>query len=309
MLIITPLSELQDKFETSNFLVVQVHGKIYGGFLWFINVFDLTIDDPIAIEYYISYLLINIQGYKAKTVQAAIQFFANLDGKPITISASYSKVKKGVLKLYTLSDKVSLQRDPITVKHLTDYVKCKDKVDNFTFRLTSAILVVGFRLFARPGEVARLKWSYIKVLKNGKIKIDLSGHKTDFFLIEKPITIDKNTKNPSLCPITLLNSYMDLVREFKDDDSPLFSYENNKFLDSNDISKILKNAVGMVDQDVRVSGHSIRIGAITEGLRKGVSTSDLMVGARHKKTNSLFPYLRSEGLAGKNFTDTLFSLD
>lgn len=287
----------------------RCYNRVYGGFLWFINVFDLTINDPTAIEYYISYLLVNVQGYKAKTVQAAIQFFANLESRPVTISASYTQVKRGVLKLYTLSDRVPLQRDPITVKHLADYIKCKDKVNNFTFCLTSAILVIGFRLFARPGEVARLKWSYINVLKNGKIRIDLSGHKTDFFLIEKPITIDKNSKNPSLCPIKLLNSYMDLVRDFKDDDSPLFSYENNKFLDSNGISKILKDAVGMVDQNVVVSGHSLRIGAITEGLRKGVSTEDLMVGARHKKAKSLFPYLRSEGLAGKKFSNTILSLD
>ncbi|EFC47282.1 predicted protein [Naegleria gruberi] len=287
----------------------RTYNRIYGGFLWFINVFDLTIDNPLAIEYYISYLLVNVQGYKANTVQAAIQFFANLDGRTINISVSYPKVKKGVLKLYSLSDKVSLQRDPITIKHLTDYLKCKDKVDNFTFRLTSAILVIGFRLFARPGEVARLKWSYIKMLKKGRIKIDLSGHKTDFFLIEKPITIERNTKDPNLCPISILKSYMDLVRNFKDAESPLFSFENDKFFDSDGISKILKNAVGIVDQGVTVSGHSLRIGAITEGLRKGMSTTDLMVGARHKKEKNLFPYLRSEGLAGKNFTNTLFSLD
>ena len=237
------------------------YNRIYGGFLWFINVFDLNVNDPTAIEFYISYLLVNVQGYKAATVKAAIQFFANLENRLVVVSDSYTQVKKGVLKLYNLSDRTPLHRDPITVRHLKDYIKSESKVDPFTFALTSAILVVGFRIFARPGELARLRWRYIEKLKNGKMRINLKGHKTDFFLIEKPITIDKNKSDPKICPINILNSYMNLVKKGKKADSPLFSYKDNKYLDCNDISQILKQAVALVDQEVIVYGHSLRIGA------------------------------------------------
>ena len=111
-------------------------------------------------------------------------------------------------------------------------------------------------------------------LKNGNIKLNLKGHKTDFFLLEKPITVDKHLTNPLVCPVKLLAAYMESVQHFKTKDSPLFSFRDDEFLDTEDVSQLIKSAMfDIVEEDVTVSGHSLRIGATTESIIKGVRWS------------------------------------
>lgn len=286
---------------------IKEYSRIYGGFQWFITVFELDPNDVTSAEYYASYLGTLVQAYKSKKVKPALQYFADLEGRKLYISDSYSRVVKGLTKIWTISDRKKLKRDPVSANHISNYVNNGDLGDNFLFKLTCAILVVGFRLFARPGDLCELSWSCVSFQKNGNLKFDLSGHKTDFYLLEKPIPVEPNLEDPLVCPIRLLKTYMDEVSSFKEKDSPLFSFRDNKYLTTGVISKIIQGAMKVVDPEVHASGHSLRIGAATESIIKGVPLESIKVAGRWKSEESCGRYMRAEGLAVNNFTSTLFS--
>ncbi|EFC46444.1 predicted protein [Naegleria gruberi] len=287
----------------------KLYTRNYNGFLWFITAFNISMDDPYAIEYYAAYLTIQGQTSRVEALRPSLQFWANIERRVFPISWSYDKIKRGITLIWSLIDRKALKRDPIFYHHIEGFIQRKDHYDPFIFKLTSAMLVIGFRLFARPGELARLKWGYVTKLRNGNIKLDLSGHKTDFFLLEKPITIDKHLENPSVCPVKLLFDYIDTVQHFKKADSPLFSLQDNIFFNTEDVSQLIKNAMFSVDSEITVSGHSLRIGATTESIIKGIPTQDIIMGTRHKDVKSLQPYQRQEALAARHLSTTLLSRD
>ena len=70
---------------------------------------------------------------------------------------------------------------------------------------TCAILVIAFRLFARPGELCNLKWSVL-FKKDSTVQFDLSGYKTDEF----DIVVDPNKNNPKVGPVTVLKKFQTL---------------------------------------------------------------------------------------------------
>ena len=282
--------------------------RIYQKFENFISdqIFDWN--DPYILEYFASHLGCMNKAYLAQKIVPALRFFANLDGKELHVPNSFSKVNKGFTRIWELCDKIPLEREGVEANAIHDYIiNHNSSQDPYTYALTCAILVVGFRLFARPGELCKLKWSSVIFKKDGNVQFDLSGHKTDPFFREFDIVVDANKNNPKVCPVTVLKKYMDMVSHFKEADSPLFSFENDRFLSSDQISTIVKTAMDEVDPLKKVSGHSMRIGATTEGVSKGVSMTDLMIGGRWKSLTSLMRYARSMGLVHKQFSSTLFS--
>ncbi len=283
--------------------------SVYDKFLWFTSVFDLEVSNPLAIEYFLAYNCSISKSGIAKYMKPALMFWNTLDNNFIAVNdISFARLKKGSIRIWNLIDRKRLVRDPISLNYIEKYFKSSRSVDPYIFKLTCAILTLGFRLFARPGELARLRWSHIKLLANGNIKLDVGDHKTDFFMLDKPITIDRvKTVNNEICPVKSLKKYMNSVSDLKEPDSPLFSYIDDAFLSSNDITRLLKDAFNVINvTNVTVSGHSLRIGAVTEGFQKGIASSDLMLAARHKDPKSLMHYARAEALAGKSFSNTLF---
>ena len=101
---------------------------------------------------------------------------------------------------------------------------------------------------------------------------------------------------------------MKSVQHFKTKNSPLFSFHDDEFLDTEDVSQLIKSAMfDIVEEDVSVSVHSLRIGATTESIIKGVPTQEIIVGTRHTDVRSLQPYQRQDALVARNLSTTLLS--
>ena len=175
----------------------------------------------------------------------------------------------------------------------------------FVFAFTAAILVIGFRLFARPGELCELKWSDVEIDKPKKnwIHINLSGHKTDFFFNDRPHPIDPVISVNSFCLVQILKTYMNLVKEFKSPDSPLLSFRDNQFLTTTPISELIWNAIRLMDSKTKVSGHSLRIGASIKISSKGWYVLNEMKGMNVSIVNIKRVWLSNE----KYFHAQIFS--
>jgi integrase len=231
---------------------LSAYSKVYGQFMWFISLFDLDREDPITIELFVSYLACEMKAYNSKKVKPALQYFADLEGWNLNTGNAFSRVKRGLTKVWNIVDRKRLVRDGILSSHVSDYISiCKptSNIERNDYLLTCAILVTGCRLLARPGELCNLEWSSVQIdkPKKGWLQFDLSGHKTDFFLNDLPFPVEPVTEEGVSCPVTILKQYMDNVKHFKENNSPLFSFHDDKFLSNAQISSLLKNAINAVD--------------------------------------------------------------
>ncbi|KAG2386348.1 hypothetical protein C9374_002794 [Naegleria lovaniensis] len=268
------------------------YSKIYGLFSWFVTAFDFQKESDSVLDYFYGYLVSMKKAYLIQKAKAAVQFFADLEGWQLKVSSRFGRVVKGSTKIWSLVDRKKISPE-----------EC------FIFSLTSAILVIGFRLFARPGELCELKWSDVEMdnPKPGWININLAGHKTDFFFNDRPHPIDPVQDSNTFCPIQILTTYMNLVRNFKSPDSPLFSFKDNQYLTTTQISELIRNAIRQIDSTVKVSGHSLRIGASTEISSKGMPIEVNKIMGRWVSDKSVLRYSRRIGFAESDFSTKLFN--
>ena len=288
---------------------IQKYSKVNGAFQWFLLIHNIPRSDPYAIECFAAYLSVNKKGYDLNNLKPALQFFADVEGWKLNVPNSFARLKKGLLKAYYIVDRKKLKRNGVSAYDIRNYIDSVAYHDEFTFNLTTAILVIGFRLLARPGDLCNLSWSSIKVdyPKKDWITFDLSGHKTDFFMIDDPTPIEplKKGQNNKYCPSFILKRYINMVKHFKSRDSPLFSWSDDLYLETTDLSNIIKNAMSFVGTE-HVSGHSLRIGAATELASKGVSEVIIDTAGNwvnHSKSKKR--YIRRVGLAATSLSTTL----
>lgn len=288
---------------------IKKYSRLYGAFQWFLLIHNVSKSNQYALECFASYLAIHKKGYDINNLKPAIQFFADVEGWQLNVPGSFVRVKKGLIKAYYVSDRRKLKRNGISVFDIKHYINAVTSIDEFTYNLTTAILIIGFRLLARPGDLCNLSWSSIKVdyPKKNWITFDLSGHKTDFFMIDDPTPIEPYNGDQKYCPSFILKRYIKMVSHFKSSNSPLFSWSDDLYLDTPDLSEIVKSAMSSIG--IRnVSGHSLRIGAATELAAKGVADVTIeTAGNWAPGSKSRKRYQRRVGLAAQGFTSTLLN--
>jgi len=280
---------------------VQEYTRIYARFRAFLmySSIDYTHD---SISDFIAYLSLIQKGATVPKVIPALTYFSELEGWPLLIDPLLYRVKSGAMKLWHRIDKSPLERDPILSPAIIEYIDAhKDDEDQDTYFLTCAILTVGFRLLLRPGDIAEREWGDVSVdPKNvNRLKIDLSGHKTDKLGLEKPEILDP-IEDSIYCPVYNLNRYMRSVRHNKTAHSPLFS-KNGYFFSTEGIQEIITQAI----PGATYKGHSLRIGGATELAMKGASMETIMVGGRWKSDSSTRLYLRKLALAENNLSNVM----
>ena len=288
---------------------IKKYSKLYGAFQWFLLIQNIPKSNQFALECFAAYLSINKKSYDINTLKPAIQFFADVEGWKLNVADSFVRVKKGLTKAYYIVDRTKLKRNGVSSYDIKSYIDSISSQDEFTYNLSTAILVVGFRLLARPGDLCALSWTSVKSNKPKKdwFTFDLSGHKTDFFMIDDPTPIEPYKGDKKYCPSFILKRYIQMVSHFKSPDSPLFSWSDDLYLDTLDLSNIIKTAMSSIGVS-HTSGHSLRIGAATELASKGVS--DVIIetaGNWAPGSKSRKRYQRRIGLASKDFTTTLFN--
>ncbi len=73
------------------------------------------------------------------------------------------------------------------------------------------------------------------------------------------------------------------------------------------ISSLLKSAMLAVDNTIKVTGHSLRIGAASYLTSKSVNMDTIKVAGRWASDKSVLRYMRRVGLAEANLSTTLFT--
>ena len=244
--------------------------------------------------------------YKASTIQrilASITYKYRLnnlqfDRKNPNIAETISAIVRNEKNLKSGQAKEILKAD---IEKIINSIH-DDSEDYSTFR-DKALILVGFYSFCRRSELLGMKYEHLNFGDSG-IQVLIPFSKTDQTGEGRMIFLPET--NDDFCPVKSLKNWLEIARI---DNGPLF-YKINK---SNSIEKYTMNqmnqkvslndasfvlilkkrarAAGLEDCD-KISGHSLRIGSITQARMNGVPTHEIMAQSGHKTTQMIDRYTK-----------------
>ena len=177
--------------------------------------------------------------------------------------------------------------------------------DNDDFRniRDKALILIGFYSFCRRSELLGMKFEHLNFEDDG-VQVLIPFSKTDQKGEGRMIYLPKN--NSPYCPVSALKNWLEVALI---DSGPLF-YKINK---ANNIEKYILNnknqKVSLTDTSFvlilkkraedagiencnKISGHSLRIGSITQARMNGVPTHEIMAQSGHKTTQMIDRYTK-----------------
>ena len=176
-----------------------------------------------------------------------------------------------------------------------DYKNIRDK----------ALILVGYFSFCRRSELLGMKYEHLTYDNDG-IQILIPFSKTDQKGEGRMIFLQKRDDSEMYCPVRALNKWLEISMI---NSGPLFyridkansiiKYElneNNKKISLTDTSFVLilkkraRNA-GLSDCD-KISGHSLRIGSITQARMNGVPIHEIMKMSGHRTEQMINRYTK-----------------
>ena len=191
--------------------------------------------------------------------------------------------------------------------HAEDIEKIIDKIpnnnDDFRNIRDKALILIGFYSFCRRSELLGMKYEHLNFEDDG-VQVLIPFSKTDQQGEGRMIYLPKN--NSPYCPVSALKKWLDVALI---DSGPLF-YKINK---ANNIEKYILNnknqKVSLTDTSFvlilkkraeeagiencdKISGHSLRIGSITQARMNGVPTHEIMAQSGHKTTQMIDRYTK-----------------
>ena len=244
--------------------------------------------------------------YKASTIQrilASITYKYRLSGfqfdrKNPNIAETISAIVRNEKNLKSAQAKEILKDDLVKI---IESIPKKD--DDFRNIRDKALILMGFYSFCRRSELLGMKFEHLNFGEDG-IQVLIPFSKTDQSGEGRMIFLPK--KNDDYCPIKALNNWLEVSRIAS---GPLF-YKINK---SNNIEKYTLNKKNIkmsltdthfvlilkkraeaanIDDCDKISGHSLRIGAITQARMNGVPTHEIMAQSGHKTTQMIDRYTK-----------------
>ena len=244
--------------------------------------------------------------YKASTIQrilASITYKYRLNGfqfdrKNPNIAETISAIvrdeknnKSGQAK-ELLKDDIAKIIDSIS-KSEDDYSDIRDK----------ALILIGFYSFCRRSELLGMNFEHLNFADDG-IQVLIPFSKTDQTGEGRMILLPAT--NDDYCPVKALNNWLEIAMI---DKGPLFykinksntiekytmNYKNEKVsLNDSSFVKILKKRAldAGIENCEKISGHSLRIGSITQARMNGVPTHEIMAQSGHKTTQMIDRYTK-----------------
>ena len=244
--------------------------------------------------------------YKASTIQrilASITYKYRLGGfqfdrKNPTISETISAIVRDEKNNKAGQAKELLRKD---IEKIIDSIP--DNSDDYKNIRDKALILVGYFSFCRRSELLGMKYEHLTYDNEG-IQIMIPFSKTDQKGEGRMIYLPK-TEN-DYCPVKALKDWLEVALI---DQGPLF-YKINK---ANNIEKYILNnknqKVSLTDTSFvlilkkraekagiencdKISGHSLRIGSITQARMNGVPTHEIMAQSGHKTTQMIDRYTK-----------------
>ena len=244
--------------------------------------------------------------YKASTIQrilASITYKYRVNGfqfdrKNPNISETISAIVRDEKNNKSGQAKELLKKD---IEQIIDKIPT-DNEDIRNIR-DKALILVGFYSFCRRSELLGMKFEHLNFEEDG-IQVLIPFSKTDQKGEGRMIYLPKN--NTTYCPVKALKNWLESALI---DTGPLF-YKINK---ANNIEKYILNnknqKVSLTDTSFvlilkkraqeagldncdKISGHSLRIGSITQARMNGVPTHEIMAQSGHKTTQMIDRYTK-----------------
>jgi len=258
--------------------------------------------------------------YKASTIRrilASITYkYRNngfqFDRKNPDVSETISAIVRDEKNLKSGQAKELLRKD---IEQIIDSMPKDD--DNYKNIRDKALILIGFFSYCRRSELLGMKYNHLRFDDDG-LHIDIPFSKTDQQGQGRPIYLRKKDENESrYCPVRALNNWLEISMVDKSD--PLFyridkvnaiqKYELNKKNETKSLTDtsfvlILKKRAkeaGLNDCD-KISGHSLRIGAITQARMDGVPTHEIMKMSGHKTEQMINLYTKITSIKNTSAT-------
>jgi len=244
--------------------------------------------------------------YKASTIQrilASITYKYRLNGfqfdrKNPNIAETISAIVRDEKNNKSGQAKELLKADIIKIidtipNDEEDYSNIRDK----------ALILIGFYSFCRRSELLGMQFEHLNFGNDG-VQVLIPFSKTDQTGEGRMILLPAT--NDNYCPVRSLKHWLEIAMIEK---GPLFykinksntiekytmNYKNQKVsLNDSSFVLILKKralAAGLENCD-KISGHSLRIGAITQARMNGVPTYEIMAQSGHKTTQMIDRYTK-----------------
>ena len=257
------------------------------------------------------------KSYKASTIKrilASITYKYRMNGfqfdrKHPDISETLDSIERNQKNIRSGEAKELMKEDIIKIIDAipdddNDYRSLRDK----------ALILLGFYSFCRRSELLGMRFNHLEFLEEG-IQILIPYSKTDQVGEGRYIFIAK--KDDKYCPVTSLKNWLNVIQIDKED--PLFYAINksNKFnkyslnkqnqkLSLSDASfvKILKKRADLANLNniEKISGHSLRRGAISEARKNNISINDIMTQSGHKTSQMIDLYSKVSDIIKINVT-------
>ena len=244
--------------------------------------------------------------YKASTIQrilASITYKYRLnnfqfDRKNPNIAETISAILRDEKNHKSGQAKEILKAD---IKKIIDFIP--DDPEDFRNIRDKALILIGFYSFCRRSELLGMKYEHLHFGNDG-IQVLIPFSKTDQTGEGRMIFLPAT--NDNYCPVKSLNNWLEVARI---DNGALFYKINksntiekytmnqkNQKVSLNDASFVLilkkrAGAAGLEDCD-KISGHSLRIGSITQARMNGVPTHEIMAQSGHKTTQMIDRYTK-----------------
>ena len=180
-----------------------------------------------------------------------------------------------------------------------------EKSDDYKNIRDKALILVGYFSFCRRSELLGMKYENL-TFDNDGIQILIPFSKTDQKGEGRVILLQKRDDSPKYCPVRALNEWLEISMINSgplfyriDKSNSIIKYElnqNNKKVSLTDTSFVLilkKRAQNAGLNDChKISGHSLRIGSITQARINGVPTHEIMKMSGHKTEQMINRYTK-----------------
>lgn len=259
---------------------------------------------PISVEnlaLFITYL--NGKGYAPASISSyvsALGYQHKIKNMPDpTVSFIVKRLLRSVHKVGRKGD----TRLPITEPILNQLLHSLPHISssNYDKTMFASMFTLSFYAFLRIGEITvngksdenNLQLSSIIFGEQGvPSRLELTMHHFKWHKSSRPVvlSIARNNKDPSLCPLSALASYLTLRRESP---GPLFCHPPDKPVNRAYFNTALKRAVEFIGYDSKLyKSHSFRVGAATRAVDLGFSEVEIQHMGRWGSNSAYKNYVR-----------------
>lgn len=253
---------------------------------------------PVAVSLYL--LDVAARGRKIATIRrrvAALRWIHDVSHQPFSSGGEVAKTLAGLSR--RLTGRVAKKR-AIDLELLRKLVaRLPDTRQGLRDK---AILLVGFFGAFRRSEFVAVRLRDL-AFKPGGLIVTIPRSKTDQEGAGQEVPIAERPEEPSFCPVAALRAWLAVRADMREDDWVFVRLDKDdrpvtcEHMNDKLVARLVHRLVAQEGlPPAEFGAHSLRAGFVTQALRDGASTIEIMDVTRHRDLNVLAGYRREEDL-------------